>query len=80
MIWTLQDVESLRARAETIEQRAGTLHVSLGAARMDVRNLIESREADRLKKARGYASSRAHTSTFCGWLDGICEAPWSIDG
>ncbi|GJV32242.1 hypothetical protein Tco_1392642 [Tanacetum coccineum] len=53
-----EDVESLRARAETIEQRAGTLHVSLGAARMDVRNLIESREADRLKMAE--LRSRAH--------------------
>ncbi|GJS80585.1 hypothetical protein Tco_0730466 [Tanacetum coccineum] len=44
---TEQDIETLRTRAETAEQRAETLQVSLGAAQMDVRDLIESREADR---------------------------------
>nr|GEU98885.1 transposon Ty3-G Gag-Pol polyprotein [Tanacetum cinerariifolium] len=48
---TEQDIETLRARAETAEQQAETLQVSLGATRMDVRYLIESREADRLEMA-----------------------------
>ncbi|GJX47433.1 hypothetical protein Tco_0272623 [Tanacetum coccineum] len=39
---TEQDIETLRARAEAVEQRAETLHVSIRAARMDVRDLIES--------------------------------------
>ncbi|GKE15534.1 hypothetical protein Tco_1423111 [Tanacetum coccineum] len=43
---TEHDIETLRARVEAAEQRAETLQVSLGAARMDVRDLIESREAD----------------------------------
>nr|GEW15460.1 hypothetical protein [Tanacetum cinerariifolium] len=37
-----KDVEKLRARAEVAEQRAEALQASLGAARMDVRDLIES--------------------------------------
>nr|GEW34580.1 hypothetical protein [Tanacetum cinerariifolium] len=45
---TEKDIETLRTRAETAEQRAETLHLSLGAARMDVRYLIESREVDSL--------------------------------
>ncbi|GJV03321.1 reverse transcriptase domain-containing protein [Tanacetum coccineum] len=44
---TEHDIENLRARVEAAEQRAETLHVLLGAARTDVRDLIESREADR---------------------------------
>ncbi|GJR49564.1 hypothetical protein Tco_1400085 [Tanacetum coccineum] len=48
---TEQDIETLRARAEAAEQRADTLQVSLGAARIDVEDLIESREADRLEMA-----------------------------
>ncbi|GJZ17205.1 hypothetical protein Tco_0553328 [Tanacetum coccineum] len=40
------DVAS-RARAEAAEQRAETLQVSLGAARMVVRDLIESCEANK---------------------------------
>nr|GEZ83408.1 reverse transcriptase domain-containing protein [Tanacetum cinerariifolium] len=36
------DIKALIARAEAIEQRAETLKVSLGAARMDVRDLIKS--------------------------------------
>nr|GEU78713.1 hypothetical protein [Tanacetum cinerariifolium] len=43
---TEQDIEASRARAEAAEQQAETLHVSLRVARMDVRDLIESREAD----------------------------------
>nr|GEY34801.1 putative reverse transcriptase domain-containing protein [Tanacetum cinerariifolium] len=48
---TERNIEALRTRAEAAEQRAETLHVSLGATRMDVVVLIESREADRLKMA-----------------------------
>ncbi|GJW63895.1 hypothetical protein Tco_0115779 [Tanacetum coccineum] len=36
------DIEASRARTEAAEQRAKTLQVSLGAARMDVGDLIES--------------------------------------
>nr|GEV59526.1 hypothetical protein [Tanacetum cinerariifolium] len=42
------DIEVSRARAEAAEQRAETLQVSLGANRIDVKDLIESCEADRL--------------------------------
>ncbi|GJW47339.1 hypothetical protein Tco_0078985 [Tanacetum coccineum] len=48
---TACDIEALRARVEAAEQRAETLQVSPGAARIDVRDLIESREAERLKLA-----------------------------
>ncbi|GJV89610.1 hypothetical protein Tco_1533548 [Tanacetum coccineum] len=48
---TEQDIETLRARAEAAEQRAETLQVSLGVARMDVGDLIESREAERFEMA-----------------------------
>ncbi|GKE78392.1 hypothetical protein Tco_1544512, partial [Tanacetum coccineum] len=41
------DIKTLRARVEAVEQRAETLQVSLGAAQTDIRDLIESREADR---------------------------------
>ncbi|GJW89904.1 hypothetical protein Tco_0167457 [Tanacetum coccineum] len=44
---TKQDIEASRARAEAAEQRAETLQVSLRSAQIDVRDLIESREADR---------------------------------
>ncbi|GKC27257.1 hypothetical protein Tco_1034551 [Tanacetum coccineum] len=51
--------ESYRSfRAEAAEQRVKTLQVSLGAARMNVRDLIESREADRFEMAE--LRSRAH--------------------
>ncbi|GKF01184.1 hypothetical protein Tco_0028107, partial [Tanacetum coccineum] len=40
-----EDIEASHVRTEAAEQRAETLHVSLGAARMDVRDLIESHEA-----------------------------------
>ncbi|GKD07532.1 hypothetical protein Tco_1187217, partial [Tanacetum coccineum] len=46
-----QGIATLRARAEAAEQRVETLQVSLGAARMDVKDLIESREADRIEMA-----------------------------
>ncbi|GKG53151.1 hypothetical protein Tco_0552419, partial [Tanacetum coccineum] len=46
-----QDIKASRARAEAAEQRAETLHVSLRAARMDVGDLTESREADRFEMA-----------------------------
>ncbi|GJV56168.1 hypothetical protein Tco_1457173, partial [Tanacetum coccineum] len=46
-----EDSEASRARAEAAEHQAKTLHVSLGAARMDVRDLIESCEADRFEMA-----------------------------
>ncbi|GJT14858.1 hypothetical protein Tco_0873564 [Tanacetum coccineum] len=48
---TGQDIETLHAMAEAAEQRAETRQVSLGAARMDVRDLIEFREADKLEMA-----------------------------
>ncbi|GKD77523.1 hypothetical protein Tco_1340144, partial [Tanacetum coccineum] len=46
-----EDSEASCARDEAAEHQAKTLHVSLGAARMDVRDLIESREADRFEMA-----------------------------
>ncbi|GJS87738.1 reverse transcriptase domain-containing protein [Tanacetum coccineum] len=46
---TKQVVEALCARAEAIEQRAEALHISLGAAQIDITNLMESRRADRLE-------------------------------
>ncbi|GJT30532.1 hypothetical protein Tco_0910807 [Tanacetum coccineum] len=48
---TEHDVEALHARAEVAEQRAETLHISLGAAQMDIIDLLESRRADRLEMA-----------------------------
>ncbi|GJV17525.1 hypothetical protein Tco_1362848 [Tanacetum coccineum] len=51
---TEQDIEASRTRAEAAKQQAETLQVSLGAARIDVRDLIESREADRLHLGKGY--------------------------
>nr|GEY59444.1 hypothetical protein [Tanacetum cinerariifolium] len=48
---TERDIKTLRGGAEATEQRAETLQVSLGAARMDVRDLIVSREADRFEMA-----------------------------
>ncbi|GJW35674.1 hypothetical protein Tco_0058594 [Tanacetum coccineum] len=48
---TEQDIEASRAKVEVVEQRVETLQVSLRAARMDVRYLIESREADRFEMA-----------------------------
>nr|GEW24313.1 hypothetical protein [Tanacetum cinerariifolium] len=47
----VQDIKASRARAEAAEQRAETLEVSLGSAQMDVRDLIESHEADRFEMA-----------------------------
>ncbi|GJS67235.1 hypothetical protein Tco_0681799, partial [Tanacetum coccineum] len=55
---TEQDIEVSRARAEAAEQRVETLQVSLGAAWMNVRDLIESREADMFEMAE--LQSRAH--------------------
>ncbi|GJZ30562.1 hypothetical protein Tco_0575609, partial [Tanacetum coccineum] len=49
---TEQDIEASRTRAEAATQQAETLKVSLGAARMDVKDLIESREADRFEMAK----------------------------
>ncbi|GKD59625.1 hypothetical protein Tco_1297134, partial [Tanacetum coccineum] len=46
---TKQVVEALCARDEAIEKRAEALHISLGAAQMDVTNLMESCRADRLE-------------------------------
>ncbi|GJX08999.1 hypothetical protein Tco_0198858 [Tanacetum coccineum] len=43
--------KTLHTGAETAEQRAETQQVSLRAAQIDVRDLIESREADRLEMA-----------------------------
>ncbi|GKA46851.1 hypothetical protein Tco_0739734 [Tanacetum coccineum] len=45
------DSEASRARAEAVEHRAETLQVSPGAAQMDVRDLIESREANKFEMA-----------------------------
>ncbi|GKE50127.1 hypothetical protein Tco_1481385, partial [Tanacetum coccineum] len=61
---TEQDIKALRARAEAAEQRAETLHVSLGAARMDVRDLIESCEADRFKMAELQSQARDIEASF----------------
>nr|GFA06670.1 hypothetical protein [Tanacetum cinerariifolium] len=47
-----QDIEASRARVEAAEQQAETLHVSLRAAQMDVRDLIESSKADRFEMAK----------------------------
>ncbi|GJR64175.1 hypothetical protein Tco_0010240 [Tanacetum coccineum] len=55
---TEQDSKALHARSEAAEQQAETLQVSLGAARMDVIDLIESCEADRFEMAK--LRSRAH--------------------
>ncbi|GJX45962.1 hypothetical protein Tco_0262638 [Tanacetum coccineum] len=55
---TTHDIEALRARAEAAEQRAETLEVLLGATRMDVRDLIESREDEMLEMAE--LRSREH--------------------
>ncbi|GJY29409.1 hypothetical protein Tco_0405176 [Tanacetum coccineum] len=46
---TEQDSKASHARSEATEQQDETLQVSLGAARMDVIDLIESREADRFE-------------------------------
>ncbi|GJY35508.1 hypothetical protein Tco_0420886 [Tanacetum coccineum] len=46
-----EDIEASCVRAEAAEQLAETLQVSLGVVRMDVRDLIESREADMLEMA-----------------------------
>ncbi|GJU31547.1 hypothetical protein Tco_1175136 [Tanacetum coccineum] len=46
-----EDSEASRARAEAAEHQAETLHVSLRAARMDVKDLIDPREADRFEMA-----------------------------
>ncbi|GJX62061.1 hypothetical protein Tco_0294961 [Tanacetum coccineum] len=61
---TEQDIETLRARAEAAEQRAETLQVSLGVAQMDVRDLIESREADRFEMAELQSRAQDIKSPF----------------
>ncbi|GKG50234.1 hypothetical protein Tco_0521334, partial [Tanacetum coccineum] len=48
---TEQDIKASRARAEAAEKRVKTLQVSLGAARMNIRDLIGSCEADRFEMA-----------------------------
>ncbi|GKD06406.1 reverse transcriptase domain-containing protein, partial [Tanacetum coccineum] len=48
---TTRDVETLHARAEAAEQRAEALQALLGAARIDIRDLIKSRRTDRLEMA-----------------------------
>ncbi|GJV71427.1 hypothetical protein Tco_1491422, partial [Tanacetum coccineum] len=55
---TEQEVEALHARAEAVEQRAEALQASLGAAQMDIKDLIESSRTDRLEMAE--LQSRAH--------------------
>ncbi|GJS82051.1 hypothetical protein Tco_0748592, partial [Tanacetum coccineum] len=47
---TEQESEASRARAVTAEHRS-EIQVSLGASRMEVRDLIESREVDRFEMA-----------------------------
>ncbi|GKE21483.1 hypothetical protein Tco_1432995 [Tanacetum coccineum] len=64
-VMTEQVVEALRARAEAAEQRAMTLQASLGAARMDVKYLIKSREVDKLEMAE--LQSRAHDIEASLW-------------
>ncbi|GJW18236.1 hypothetical protein Tco_0025672 [Tanacetum coccineum] len=59
-----QDIEASRARVEAAEQRAKTLQVSLGAARIDVRDLIESREADRLEMAELQSQAQNIEASF----------------
>ncbi|GJZ53258.1 hypothetical protein Tco_0608143 [Tanacetum coccineum] len=48
-VMTEQDVEALHAKVEAAEQRAEALQISLGAAQMDITNLLEFRRADRLE-------------------------------
>ncbi|GKA19792.1 hypothetical protein Tco_0699707 [Tanacetum coccineum] len=55
---TEQDSEASNARAEAAEQRAKILQVLLGSAWMDVKDLVESYEADRFEMAELW--SRAH--------------------
>ncbi|GJT98624.1 hypothetical protein Tco_1094142 [Tanacetum coccineum] len=57
-VMTEQEVEALHARAEAVEQRAEALQASLGAAQMDIKDLIESSRTDRLEMAE--LQSRAH--------------------
>nr|GEV92555.1 hypothetical protein [Tanacetum cinerariifolium] len=54
-----------RAKDEAAELRAETLQVSLGAARMDVRDLIRSRKADRFEMAE--LQSQAHDIEASFW-------------
>ncbi|GKC82933.1 hypothetical protein Tco_1138650 [Tanacetum coccineum] len=61
---TTHDIEALHARAEAAEQRAKTLHVSLGAARMDVKDLIESCEAERLEMAEIWSRAQDIEAIF----------------
>ncbi|GJW32353.1 hypothetical protein Tco_0052385 [Tanacetum coccineum] len=61
---TWQDIEAPHARAEAVEKRAETLHVSLGAARMYVRDLVESREADRLEMAEIWSRAQDIEASF----------------
>ncbi|GKB15517.1 hypothetical protein Tco_0849440 [Tanacetum coccineum] len=61
---TTHDIEALYARAEAAEQQAETLHVSLGATRMDVRDLIESCDAERLEMAERWSRARDIEASF----------------
>ncbi|GJV67633.1 hypothetical protein Tco_1483142 [Tanacetum coccineum] len=61
---TEQDIKASRARAEAAEQRAETLQVSLGAARMDVKYLIEPREADRFEMAEPRSRAQDIKASF----------------
>nr|GEY83868.1 hypothetical protein [Tanacetum cinerariifolium] len=60
-----KDIEALRYGDEAVEQRDETLQVSLEAARIDVKDLIESREADRLEIAE--LQSRAQNIQASFW-------------
>ncbi|GJX13758.1 hypothetical protein Tco_0205516 [Tanacetum coccineum] len=61
---TKQDIETLRARAEAVEQRTETQRASLGAGRMDIRDLIKSREADMLEMAELRSQARDIEASF----------------
>ncbi|GJT23308.1 hypothetical protein Tco_0893245 [Tanacetum coccineum] len=62
---TKQDIKASRAMAEATEQQAKTLQVSLGAAQMDVRDLIESHETYKLEMAE--LQSRAQDIKVSFW-------------
>ncbi|GJV32891.1 hypothetical protein Tco_1393291 [Tanacetum coccineum] len=61
---TVQDIEASLDRAGAAEQRAETLQVSLGAARIDVRDLIESCEAARFEMSELRSRAKDIVASF----------------
>ncbi|GKE11506.1 hypothetical protein Tco_1415057 [Tanacetum coccineum] len=60
----LTDIEASLDRAEATEQRAETLQVSLGAARIDVRDLIESCEAAKFEMSKLWSRAQDIVASF----------------